>query len=111
MKHKLNRAEPKNMAEFMAIGDKYASVDSTARVQFAESGPAAGQSQPASGQGGHHNRHCHGKRKDGRQDKKYGSKQVAAVQGISGATGGSQRRKSDKFNKYKYTIEVMLDQP
>jgi hypothetical protein len=25
--------------------------------------------------------------------------------------GGTQRRKSDKFNKDKYTIEVMLDQP
>jgi hypothetical protein len=36
---------------------------------------------------------------------------VAAVQGSLGATSGSQRRKSDKFNKDKYTIEVMLDQP
>jgi hypothetical protein len=32
MKHKLNRAEPKTMAEFMAIADKYASADSAARV-------------------------------------------------------------------------------
>jgi hypothetical protein len=36
---------------------------------------------------------------------------VAAVQGSPGATGGSQIQKSDKFNKDKYTIEVMLDQP
>jgi hypothetical protein len=36
---------------------------------------------------------------------------VATVQGRPGATGGSHRRKSDKFNKDKYTIEVMLDQP
>jgi hypothetical protein len=63
MKHKLNRAEPKTMAEFMAIADKYASADSAARVQFAESRPAAGQSQPASGQGGHHNRDHHGRGK------------------------------------------------
>jgi hypothetical protein len=27
------------------------------------------------------------------------------------ATGGSQRRKGDKFNKDKYTIEMMLDKP
>jgi hypothetical protein len=27
MKHKLNRAEPKTMAKFMAIADKYASAD------------------------------------------------------------------------------------
>jgi hypothetical protein len=33
MKHKLHRAEPKTMAEFMAIADKYASADSMARVQ------------------------------------------------------------------------------
>jgi hypothetical protein len=32
MKHKLNRAEPKTMTEFMAIVDKYASADSAARV-------------------------------------------------------------------------------
>jgi hypothetical protein len=32
MKHKLHRAEPKTMAEFMAIADKYASANSTARV-------------------------------------------------------------------------------
>jgi hypothetical protein len=32
MKHKLNRAEPKTMAEFMAIADKHASADSAARV-------------------------------------------------------------------------------
>jgi hypothetical protein len=36
---------------------------------------------------------------------------VAAVQGSPGATGGSQKCKRDKFNKDKYTIEVMLDQP
>jgi hypothetical protein len=44
MKHKLNRAEPKTMAEFMVIADKYVSADSTARVQFDEVGPTAGQS-------------------------------------------------------------------
>jgi hypothetical protein len=109
MKHKLNRAEPKTMVEFMAIAGKYASADSTARVQFAELGPAAGQSQSASGQDGHHNRDGHGKRKDERHDNKYGLKQVAAGQGSPGAMGGSQRRKSDKFNKDKYTIKVMLD--
>jgi hypothetical protein len=109
MKHKLKRAEPKTMAEFMAIADKYTSANSTARVQFAKSGPAVGQSQPASGQGGHHNRDCHGKRKDECHENKYGSKQVAAVQGSPGATGGSQKHKGDKFNKDKYTIEVMLD--
>jgi hypothetical protein len=49
MKHKLNRAEPKTMTEFMAIADKYATADSAARVQFAETGLAAGQSQLASG--------------------------------------------------------------
>jgi hypothetical protein len=27
------------------------------------------------------------------------------------ATGGSQRRKGDKFNKDKYTIEMMLEKP
>jgi hypothetical protein len=32
MKHKLHRAKPKTMAEFMAIADKYASADSAARV-------------------------------------------------------------------------------
>jgi hypothetical protein len=111
MKHKLNRAEPKTMAEFMALVDKYASTNSVARVQFTESGPAAGQSQPASGQCGHHNRDRHGKRKDERHDNKYVSKQVAAVQGSPGATGRSQNRKGDKFNKDKSTIEVMLDQP
>jgi hypothetical protein len=81
------------------------------RVQYIEPAPARGQSQPASGQGGHHNRDHHGKRKDERHDNKYGSKQVAAVQGSSGATGGNQKRKGDKFSKDKYTIEVMLDQP
>jgi hypothetical protein len=111
MKHKLHRAEPKTMAEFMAIADKYTSADSTARVQYAKSVPAAGQSQPASGQGGHHNRDRHGKRKDERHNNKYGSKQVDAVQGSPGATGGSQKHKGHKFNKDKYTIEVMLDQP
>jgi hypothetical protein len=79
-------------------------------VQYIEPAPAEGQSQPASGQGGHHNRDRHGKRKDERHDNKYGSKQVAAVQESPGATGGSQKRKGDKFNKDKYTIEVMLDQ-
>jgi hypothetical protein len=49
MKHKLNRAEPKTMAEFMVITDKDISADSAARVQFAEAGPAPGQSQSASG--------------------------------------------------------------
>jgi hypothetical protein len=63
MKHKLNRAKPKTMAEFMVITDKYALADSMARVQFAEAGLAAGQSQPASGQDGHHNCDHHGKRK------------------------------------------------
>jgi hypothetical protein len=111
LKHKLHRAEPKSMADFMAIADKYASADSTARVQCVEPAPARGQSQPAAGQGGHHNRDRHGKRKDERRDNKYGSQQVAAVQGSPGATGGSQKRKGDKFRKDKYTIEVMLDQP
>jgi hypothetical protein len=111
MKHKLHRAEPKTMAEFMAIADKYASADSVARVQFAESGPVAGQSQPAPGQGRHNNRDRHGKRKDERHNNKYGSKKLAAVQGSPRATGGSQRRKCDKSNKDKYTIELMLDQP
>jgi hypothetical protein len=32
MKHKLNPGEPKTMTEFMAITDKYATSDSTARV-------------------------------------------------------------------------------
>jgi hypothetical protein len=56
LKHKLHRAEPKSMADFMAIADKYASADSAARVQYVEPAPAGGQSQPAAGQGGHHNR-------------------------------------------------------
>jgi hypothetical protein len=99
------------MADFMAIADKYASADSAARVQYIEPAPTAGQSQSTSGQGGHHNRDRHGKRKDERHDNKYGSKQVDAVQGSPGATGGSQKRKGDKFSKDKYTIEVMLDQP
>jgi hypothetical protein len=111
MKHKLHKAEPKTMAEFMVIADKYVSADSTARVQYAESVPAMGQSQLASGQGRHHNRDHYGKWKDKRHDNKYGSKQVAAVQGSPGATGGSQKCKGDKFNQDKYTIEVMLDQP
>jgi hypothetical protein len=62
LKHKLHRAEPKTMADFMAIADKYASTDSAARVQYVEPAPAGGQSQPASGQSGHHNRDHHGKR-------------------------------------------------
>jgi hypothetical protein len=32
LKHKLHRAEPKSMVDFMAIADKYASTDSAARV-------------------------------------------------------------------------------
>jgi hypothetical protein len=111
LKHKLHRAESKTTADFMAIADKYASADSAARVQYIEPAPAGGQSQPASGEGGHHNRDRHGKRKDEHHDNKYGSKQVAAVQGSPGATGGSQKPKGDKFSKDKYTIEVMLDQP
>jgi hypothetical protein len=98
------------MADFMAIEDKYASADSAARVQYVEPVPAGGQSQPTAGQGGHHNCDRHGKRKEHR-DSKYSSQQVAAVQGSPWATGGSQKRKGDKFNKDKYTIEVMLDQP
>jgi hypothetical protein len=62
------------MAEFMAIAKKYASADSAARVQFGEAGQAAGQSQPACGQGGHYNRDHHSKRKDEHHDNKYGSK-------------------------------------
>jgi hypothetical protein len=111
LKHKLHWAEPKTMADFMAIADKYASTDSPARVQYVEPAPAGGQSQPATGQGGHHNHDRHGKRKDERRDNKYSSQQVAAVQGSPGATGGSQKCKGDKFSKDKYTIEVMLDQP
>jgi hypothetical protein len=80
-------------------------------VQFVESRPAAGHSQPASGKGRHHNHDRHGKRKDEHHDNKYGSKQVAVVQGSPGATGESQKRKGDKFNKDKYTIKVMLDHP
>jgi hypothetical protein len=72
--------------------------------------------QPAQGAGqgaqGHQPARSHmSKRKDERRDNKYGSQQVAAVQGSPGATGGSQKRKGDKFSKDKYTIEVMLDQP
>jgi hypothetical protein len=111
MKHKLHRAEPKSMADFMAIADKYASTDSIARVQYVKPAPARGQSQAAAGQGGHHNRDRHGKRKDERRDNKYGSQQVAAVQGSLVATGESQKRKGDKFSKDKYTIKVMRDQP
>jgi hypothetical protein len=111
LKHKLHRAEPKSMADFMAIADNYASTDSATRVQCIEPVPAEGESQLAAGEGGHHNRDQHGKRKDERRDNKYGSQQVAAVQGSPGATGGSQKHKGDKFSKDKYTIEVMLDQP
>jgi hypothetical protein len=32
LKRKLHRAEPKSMADFMVIADKYASIDSAARV-------------------------------------------------------------------------------
>jgi hypothetical protein len=77
------------MANFMVIAEKYAPADSTARVQYAELASATGQSQSASGQGGHHNHDRHGKRKDEHHDNKYGSKQVAAVQGSLGATGES----------------------
>jgi hypothetical protein len=34
MKHKLSRAKPKTMAEFMAIANKYEIADSAARVTF-----------------------------------------------------------------------------
>jgi hypothetical protein len=111
LKHKLHRAELKSMADFMAIADKYASADSAARVQCVEPALAGGQSQPIAGQGGHHNRDRHGKRKEEHRDNKYGSQQVTAIQGSPGATGGSQKCKGDKFSKDKYTIEVMLDQP
>jgi hypothetical protein len=104
-----NRA--KDNGQLHGNSGKYASTDSDARVQYIEPAPAGGQSQLASSQGGHHNRDGHGKRKDERHDNKYGSQQVAVVQGSSGATGGSQKRKGDKFSKDKYTIEVMLDQP
>jgi hypothetical protein len=77
------------MADFMAIADKYASANSAARVQYLDPVPAGGQSQPTTGQGRHHNRDRHGKRKDERRDNKYGSQQVAAVQGSPGAAGGS----------------------
>jgi hypothetical protein len=73
LKHKLHRAEPKTMEDFMVIADKYASADSTARVQYIEPTPARGQSQLATGQGGHHNHDRHGKRKDKHHDNKYGS--------------------------------------
>jgi hypothetical protein len=89
LKHKLHMAKPKTMADFMAIANKYASADSAARVQYVEPAPVEGQSQPASGQSGHHNRDRHGKRKDEHRDNKYGSQQVATVQGSPGATGGS----------------------
>jgi hypothetical protein len=111
LKHKLHRAEPKTMADFMAIADKYASADSTARVQYVEPALVGGQSQLAAGQGGHHNHDRHSKRKHERRDNKYGSQQVVIVQGSPGAMGGSQKHKGDKFSKDKYTIEVMLDQP
>jgi hypothetical protein len=52
LKHKLHRTEPKTMADFMAIADKYASANSAAMVQYIELAPVEGQSQPASGQGG-----------------------------------------------------------
>jgi hypothetical protein len=111
LKHKLHRVEPKSMADFMAIADKYASADSAARVQYIEPVLAGGQSQPTASQGGHHNHDRHGKRKDECCDNKYGSQQVAAVQGSPGAMGRSQKCKGGKFSKDKYTIEVMLDQP
>jgi hypothetical protein len=111
LKHKLHRTKPKTMVDFVAIADKYASADSAARVQYIEPASAGGQSQLVAGQGGHHNHDRHGKRKDERHDNKYGSKQVAVVQGSLGAMGRSHKRKGDKFSKDKYTIEVMLDQP
>jgi hypothetical protein len=74
LKHKLHRTKPKTMVDFMAIADKYASADSAARVQYLEPAPAGGQSQPASGQNGHHNRDRRSKRKYERHDNKYGSK-------------------------------------
>jgi hypothetical protein len=77
------------MDDFMAIANKYASADSAARVPYAKPVPATSQSQPASGQGGHHNHDRHDKRKDEHHDNKYGSKQVAAIQGSLGAAGGS----------------------
>jgi hypothetical protein len=64
LKHMLHRAEPKMMADFMAIADKYASANLATRVQYLDPVPAGGQSQPAIGQSGHHNRDQHGKRKD-----------------------------------------------
>jgi hypothetical protein len=79
LKHKLHRAEPNSMADFMAIADKYTFADSTARVQCVEPAPSRGQSQLAASQGGHHNRDRHGKRKDERHDNKYSSQQVAAI--------------------------------
>jgi hypothetical protein len=56
LKHKLHKVELKSMADFMVIADKYASADSAARVQCIEPASPGGQSQPAAGQGGHHNR-------------------------------------------------------
>jgi hypothetical protein len=99
MKHKQSKAEPKTMAKFMAIIDKYVSANSSNRVQFAESGPAAGQSQPASGQGGHHNRDSHNKRKDEHHDNKYGSKQVSAVQGSLGVRVGVRGARATSSTK------------
>jgi hypothetical protein len=43
LKHKLHRTEPKTMADFMAIANKYASADFAARVQYIEPAPARGQ--------------------------------------------------------------------
>jgi hypothetical protein len=42
LKHKLHRTEPKTMADFMAIADKYASANSATRVQYLEPAPAGG---------------------------------------------------------------------
>jgi hypothetical protein len=81
------------MADFMAIADKYGFADSAARVQCVEPALDGDQSQPVASQGGHHNRDRHGKMKDERRDNKYGSQQVAAIQGSPGAMRGSQKRK------------------
>jgi hypothetical protein len=38
LKHKLHRTEPKTMADFMAIADKYASADSATRGAVPQAG-------------------------------------------------------------------------
>jgi hypothetical protein len=89
MKHKLSRAKPKTMAEFMAIANKYETSDSAARVTFSTVEQAGRQSKPSSSPNGQHSCDRHGKRKDECHDNKYGSKQVVSVQGIPGASGSS----------------------